>query len=77
MEIRDRREAIRALFGEGGRSGSGAIRTKDGTVYRGSLFDLESPINDPEGIGYFLLELNDGTIADIPYNEFDALIDVW
>lgn len=78
MEIRDCDEAMNALFEEGKRFRHGTVRTKDGTVYSGKLFDLEDPINDPEGVGYFLLMGEEGElVADISFNEFDALIDVW
>lgn len=71
--IKDIKKACKTIDSKG----HGKIRTKDGSVYSGLLFDMESPINDPEGIGYFLLKDKDGSIADIPYNEFDALVDAW
>ncbi len=77
MEIKDCAEAARALRGKDGRFRSGAIRTKDGAVLSGLIFDYEFPIDDPDGIGYFLLELADGANTIIYFDEFDALIDVW
>lgn len=58
---RDYAEAVRILD----RKGHGTIRMKDGIIVKGTLYDIQSPLDDSEGIGY------------VSIDEADALLEAW
>ena len=54
-----------------------SIRTKDGRVVEGSIFDEVSRFDDPEGIGYVSLLNQYGYVEDVYADEFSELIKAW
>lgn len=71
---RDYAEACRILD----RKGHGTIRMKDGLVIKGGLSDIQSPLNDPDGIGYISIDEGaKGLVSDVYADEFEALLEVW
>lgn len=73
MPTKDYTQALKLLL----KHGHGLVKTSDGGLYRGALDDIESPDNDPDGIGYIMLRGEDGQNALIYENEFAELVDAW
>lgn len=71
--ITDYKEALNKLI----EFRHGTLLRKDGVRVSGALWDIQSPINDPDGIGYIMLMQENGHVADVYKNEFEALVDVW
>ncbi len=68
------REAIRVLI----KHKHGTMAKSNGTTVSGALFDIQSPANDPDGIGYVLLkQSNTSELASVYKNEFAGLVEVW
>lgn len=75
MAITDIDTALDALY----REGSGAVwfTDYDGSeaFVSGDLDDVQSPSNDPDGVGYFSIRPEEGHVADVPYNGFQELVE--
>ena len=58
------------------KSKGGVVRTVTGNLIAGSLDDVQSKINDPDGIGYFTLNTGKSLVA-ICTDEFSELVTTW
>ena len=71
---RDYDEAVKILNSKG----NGSILTKGGDVIKGSLYDIQSRLDDPEGIGYISIDEGvPGLVSDVYADEFEALLEAW
>ena len=58
------------------KSRGGVVRTVAGGLVAGSLDDVQSKINDPDGVGYFTLDTGK-QLVDIYADEFSELVTTW
>ena len=71
IAITDYAQAMRLLF----ERNEGAFETVDGITVSGALDDIEDPINDPLGIGHFVLKGDDGRLIAIYEDEFKGMVE--
>ena len=73
MITRDYSEAVRQI----NTAGHGSVKLTDGRIISGTVLDIQSKINDPDGIGYFTLgEIGSETAFDVYANEFAELLEI-
>ena len=54
------------------------VRLVDGSIVKGSILDIQSAVNDPDGIGYFtLIDRESGACNDVYSDEFGELLETW
>lgn len=75
MAVTDLYAAIDMLY----REGSGAVWFTDydgsESFVSGRLDDVQSPANDPDGIGYFSIKPEGKPGCDVPYDGFEELVE--